>query len=163
MLLCCTLAHGIAYVASFAVNNRCQLVRCCSAIVLCVAPKSVFDKSVLLTISCALCCCCQHLQDVTLLNHIAAFDRERIPERVVHAKGGGAFGFFEVTTDVAKKYCRAKMFDTVGKKTKMLIRFSTVGGERGSADTARDPRGFSMKVPNMVIGEFENCAEHCGA
>jgi catalase len=98
---------------------------------------------------------------VTLLNHIAAFDRERIPERVVHAKGGGAFGFFEVTTDVAKKYCRAKMFDTVGKKTKMLIRFSTVGGERGSADTARDPRGFSMKVSSYQSYSeslFYNCA-----
>ncbi|KAK2565306.1 Catalase [Acropora cervicornis] len=84
------------------------------------------------------------LQDVQFLDEMSHFDRERIPERVVHAKGGGAFGYFEVTHDVTK-YCKAKIFDKIGKKTPCLVRFSTVGGESGSADTARDPRGFAMK------------------
>lgn len=85
------------------------------------------------------------LKDLTLLDSLAHFDRERIPERVVHAKGGGAFGYFETTTLDASKYCKAKMFSTIGKQTPMAMRFSTVGGESGSADTARDPRGFAMK------------------
>lgn len=72
------------------------------------------------------------------------FDRERIPERVVHAKGAGAFGYFEVTHDI-RKYSAAKVFDTIGKKTPIAVRFSTVGGESGSADTVRDPRGFAVK------------------
>ncbi|XP_055626632.1 catalase [Toxorhynchites rutilus septentrionalis] len=84
------------------------------------------------------------LQDVHFLDELSHFDRERIPERVVHAKGAGAFGHFEVTHDITK-YCAAKMFEKVGKKTPMAIRFSTVGGESGSADTARDPRGFAVK------------------
>jgi catalase len=85
------------------------------------------------------------LKDFNLIDHIAAFDRERIPERVVHAKGAGAFGFFEVHSTSIKKYCKAKLFDNVGKRTPIAIRFSTVGGESGSADTARDPRGFAVK------------------
>lgn len=84
------------------------------------------------------------LQDITLIDHMAHFDRERIPERVVHAKGAGAFGYFEVTHDITK-YCKAKVFENVGKRTPMAVRFSTVGGESGSADTARDPRGFALK------------------
>jgi len=84
------------------------------------------------------------LQDVQFLDEMAHFDRERIPERVVHAKGGGAFGTFEVTHDITQ-YCKAAVFAKVGKKTPLAIRFSTVGGESGSADTARDPRGFAMK------------------
>ncbi|VVD05160.1 catalase [Leptidea sinapis] len=84
------------------------------------------------------------LQDVHFLDLMSSFDRERIPERVVHAKGGGAFGYFEVTHDVTK-YCAAKVFETIGKKTPIAIRFSTVGGESGSADTVRDPRGFAVK------------------
>ncbi|XP_078359603.1 catalase-like isoform X1 [Oculina patagonica] len=84
------------------------------------------------------------LQDVQFLDEMSHFDRERIPERVVHAKGGGAFGYFEVTHDISK-YCKASIFDTIGKKTPCVVRFSTVGGESGSADTARDPRGFAMK------------------
>lgn len=84
------------------------------------------------------------LQDVNFLDTIAHFDRERIPERVEHAKGGGAFGFFEVTHDITK-YSAAKLFDTIGKRTPIAMRFSTVAGERGSADTVRDPRGFAMK------------------
>jgi len=85
------------------------------------------------------------LKDFTLVDHLAAFDRERIPERVVHAKGAGAFGTFEVTSTEINKYCKAKLFDVVGKKTNVAVRFSTVGGESGSADTARDPRGFAVK------------------
>ena len=86
------------------------------------------------------------LQDFTLIDHLASFDRERIPERVVHAKGAGAFGYFEVTNDdVISKICKADMFQGVGKRTPVAVRFSTVGGESGSADTARDPRGFAIK------------------
>ncbi len=76
---------------------------------------------------------------------MAHFDRERIPERVVHAKGAGAHGYFEVTNGDLSKYSKAKLFSKVGKRTPLLIRFSTVGGEKGSADTERDPRGFAMK------------------
>eukprot|EP01101_Sappina_pedata_P007055 TRINITY_DN365_c0_g1_i1.p1 TRINITY_DN365_c0_g1~~TRINITY_DN365_c0_g1_i1.p1 ORF type:complete len:510 (-),score=165.01 TRINITY_DN365_c0_g1_i1:73-1572(-) len=86
----------------------------------------------------------QTLSDFNYIDHIAHFDRERIPERVVHAKGGGAFGYFEVTHDITK-YTRAEIFGEIGRKTPMAARFSTVGGESGSADTARDPRGFALK------------------
>jgi len=84
------------------------------------------------------------LQDTTLIDEMAHFDRERIPERVVHAKGAGAFGYLEVTHDITK-YTKAALFNKVGKKTPVALRFSTVGGESGSADTARDPRGFAVK------------------
>ncbi len=84
------------------------------------------------------------LQDFILHEKMAHFNRERIPERVVHAKGSGAYGTFTVTNDLTK-YTRAKIFNKVGKQTKMFLRFSTVGGEKGSADTERDPRGFAMK------------------
>lgn len=84
------------------------------------------------------------LQDFILHEKMAHFNRERIPERVVHAKGSGAFGTFTVTHDITQ-YTRAKIFSEVGKQTRMLARFSTVGGEKGSADTERDPRGFALK------------------
>lgn len=84
------------------------------------------------------------LQDVHLLEKLAHFNRERVPERVVHAKGAGAHGYFEVTNDVSK-YTKAAFLSEVGKKTPMFIRFSTVAGELGSADTVRDPRGFAVK------------------
>ncbi len=84
------------------------------------------------------------LQDQHLIEKLARFDRERIPERVVHAKGSGAFGHFEVTKDVTK-WTKAKFLAKVGKKTEVFARFSTVAGERGSADTVRDPRGFALK------------------
>lgn len=84
------------------------------------------------------------LQDFILHEKMAHFNRERIPERVVHAKGTGAFGTFTVTHDITK-YTRAKLFGKVGNTCKVLIRFSTVGGEKGSADTERDPRGFALK------------------
>jgi catalase len=84
------------------------------------------------------------LQDVHLVEKLAHFDRERIPERVVHAKGAGAWGHFEVTHDVTQYTCAA-FLSAVGKRTEIFARFSTVGGEKGSADTARDPRGFAVK------------------
>jgi len=84
------------------------------------------------------------LQDYQLVDKLAHFDRERIPERVVHAKGAAAHGYFEVTHDITK-YCKAKFLNRVGKRTPVFLRFSTVGGEKGSADTARDPRGFALK------------------
>jgi catalase len=84
------------------------------------------------------------VEDVHLIEKLAHFDRERIPERVVHAKGAGAHGYFEVTRDITK-YTRAKFLSQVGKKTEAFIRFSTVGGEKGSADSERDPRGFAVK------------------
>ncbi|KAM0788839.1 hypothetical protein ACM66B_002924 [Microbotryomycetes sp. NB124-2] len=85
------------------------------------------------------------LQDFHHIDLLAHFDRERIPERVVHAKGGGAHGVFEVTHDISD-LCSAQLFDKVGTKVRATVRFSTVGGESGSADTARDPRGFSVKL-----------------
>jgi catalase len=84
------------------------------------------------------------LQDFILHEKMAHFNRERIPERVVHAKGSGAYGTFTVTHDITK-YTKAKLFRQVGKKTRTFLRFSTVGGEKGSADTERDPRGFALK------------------
>lgn len=84
------------------------------------------------------------IQDVHLLEKLGHFDRERIPERVVHAKGAGAGGYFEVTADVTK-YTKAKFLSEVGKQTEVFARFSTVGGEKGSADAERDPRGFAVK------------------
>ena len=84
------------------------------------------------------------LQDVNLIEKLAHFNRERIPERVVHAKGAGAGGYFEVTKDVTK-YTKAKFLSEVGKRTEVFARFSTVGGEKGSADAERDPRGFAVK------------------
>ena len=84
------------------------------------------------------------IQDVHLVDKLAHFDRERIPERVVHAKGAGAYGYFEVTDDVTK-YTRARFLSQVGKRTEVFARFSTVGGEKGSADSERDPRGFAVK------------------
>lgn len=84
------------------------------------------------------------IQDVHLLEKLAHFNRERVPERVVHAKGAGAHGYFEVTNDMSK-YTKAKVFNGIGKQTPVFIRFSTVAGELGSADTVRDPRGFAVK------------------
>ncbi|GAM15805.1 catalase [Mesobacillus selenatarsenatis SF-1] len=79
-----------------------------------------------------------------MLEKLAHFNRERVPERVVHAKGAGAHGYFEVTNDLTQ-YTKAAFLSEVGKKTPMFIRFSTVAGELGSADTVRDPRGFAVK------------------
>lgn len=84
------------------------------------------------------------LQDYFLHEKLAHFNRERIPERVVHAKGTGAFGKFTVTQDISK-YTKAKLFSKAGNECRVFVRFSTVGGEKGSADTERDPRGFAVK------------------
>jgi catalase len=84
------------------------------------------------------------LQDYQLIEKLAHQNRERIPERVVHAKGWGAHGTFTVTGDISK-YTRASLFSKVGKKTPMIARFSTVAGESGAADAERDVRGFGLK------------------
>jgi len=84
------------------------------------------------------------IQDVHLLEKLAHFNRERVPERVVHAKGAGAYGYFQVTNDVTP-YTKAAFLSEVGKRTPVFVRFSTVAGELGSADTVRDPRGFAVK------------------
>lgn len=84
------------------------------------------------------------LQDFWFLEKMAHFDREVIPERRMHAKGSGAYGTFTVTHDITP-YTKADIFSTIGKKTDMFVRFSTVAGERGAADAERDIRGFAMK------------------
>lgn len=84
------------------------------------------------------------LQDFHLFEKLQHFNRERIPERVVHAKGSGAYGTFAVTHDITG-HTHARLFAAVGKVTPVFVRFSTVGGERGSADTERDPRGFAVR------------------
>ncbi|KAB2890576.1 MAG: catalase [Kofleriaceae bacterium] len=84
------------------------------------------------------------LQDVWFLEKLAHFDREVIPERRMHAKGSGAFGVFTVTCDITR-FTRARLFDTVGKRTEVFARFSTVAGERGAADAERDIRGAAIK------------------
>lgn len=85
------------------------------------------------------------LQDTWLLEKLAHFDRERIPERVVHANGSGAYGELTITNDITQ-YSKANLFSKVGKKTKVFLRFSTVAGERGAADAERDVRGFALKL-----------------
>ncbi|WEG13002.1 catalase [Pullulanibacillus sp. KACC 23026] len=84
------------------------------------------------------------IQDIHLIEKLAHFNRERIPERVVHAKGAGAYGYLEVTNDVTK-WTKAKFLSERGLRTPLFIRFSTVAGEKGAADTERDPRGFAVK------------------
>jgi catalase len=84
------------------------------------------------------------MQDVHLMEKLAHFNRERVPERVVHAKGAGAYGTFTVTGDISR-YTRAALFSKVGNQCEVFTRFSTVAGELGSADTVRDPRGFAVK------------------
>src|SRR3954454_6911727 len=88
------------------------------------------------------------LHDHYLIEKMAQFNRERVPERVVHAKGGGAFGFFEVTNDVSA-FTKAAVFQPRAR-TDLLVRFSTVAGELGSPDTWRDPRGFAIKMYSEV-------------
>jgi len=94
------------------------------------------------------------LQDVFLIDKLAHFNRERNPERVVHAKGAGAAGHFTVTHDLSD-ITRAGFLRGVGKTTRTLVRFSTVGGERGSADTAIDPKGFAgFQILNTIKNYF---------
>lgn len=84
------------------------------------------------------------MQDYQLLEKLAHFNRERIPERVVHAKGAGAKGVFKLTHDMSK-YTKADIFNGKGKETPMTIRISQVAGEAGYPDTVRDVRGFALK------------------
>src|SRR6266404_5160518 len=84
------------------------------------------------------------IQDHNLIEKLARFDRERIPERVVHARGSGAYGYFEVSKDFSA-WTRAKFLGAKGKRTDVFARFSTVALERGSSDVVRDPRGFALK------------------
>ena len=84
------------------------------------------------------------LEDFILREKITHFDHERIPERIVHARGSAAHGVFECTRDLSE-FTRASLFSEVGKQTPVFVRFSTVLGERGSTDTARDVRGFAVK------------------
>ena len=85
------------------------------------------------------------LQDQPLLEKLARFNRERIPERVVHAVGSGAFGHFEVTNADVTRYTRMRMLSAPGKSTEVFARFSTVAGSKGAPDSVRDPRGFALK------------------
>jgi catalase len=84
------------------------------------------------------------LQDIWLLEKLAHFDREVIPERRMHAKGSGAWGSFTVTHDITR-FTKARLFAQIGKRTEVFVRFSTVAGERGAADAERDIRGFAVK------------------
>ena len=84
------------------------------------------------------------MQDYQLMEKMAHFNRERVPERVVHAKGAGAYGTLTIAGDISR-CTRARLFAKVGNTCEMFARFSTVAGEMGSADTARDPRGFALK------------------
>ena len=84
------------------------------------------------------------LEDYHLLEKLANFDRERIPERVVHARGASAKGFFEVTHDITQ-LTSADFLRGPGVQTPVIVRFSTVIHERGSPETLRDPRGFAVK------------------
>ncbi len=85
------------------------------------------------------------LQDQHLIEKLARFNRERIPERVVHAVGSGAYGYLEVTNPDVSKWTKMRIFESQGKKTEMFARFSIVANSRGGPDLARDPRGFAMK------------------
>ncbi len=84
------------------------------------------------------------LQDQHLIEKLARFNRERIPERIVHARGSGAHGHFEVTSDTSR-WTRARFLAQVGKRTEVFVRFSTVAGRRGAPEAVRDPRGFAIK------------------
>ena len=85
------------------------------------------------------------LQDFHLLEKLANFNRERIPERIVHAKGSAAYGTLTITHDISR-YSRAKLFSKIGNSAETFLRFSTVAGERGAADAERDVRGFAVKI-----------------
>jgi catalase len=101
------------------------------------------------------------LQDVWLIEKLAHFAREVIPERRMHAKGSGAHGTFTVTHDITR-YTKAKIVSQIGKQTPMFARFSTVAGERGAADAERDIRGFALKFYTEeanwdVVGNNSRC------
>ena len=85
------------------------------------------------------------LEDYQLIEKLAHFDRERVPERVVHAVGAGAYGVFKATNKNIKKYTTAKVFTELDKETEVFVRFSTVAGSKGASDQLRDPRGFAVR------------------
>ena len=93
------------------------------------------------------------LEDYHLVEKIANFDRERIPERVVHARGASAKGFFEVTHDISNLSC-ADFLRAPGVQTPVIVRFSTVIHERGSPETLRDPRGFAVKFYTREVRSY---------
>ena len=93
------------------------------------------------------------------MEKLANFDRERIPERVVHARGASAKGFFEVTHDVSHLTC-ADFLRAPGEQTPVIVRFSTVIHERGSPETLRDPRGFAVKFYTREVRKFTNTLTH---
>ena len=97
------------------------------------------------------------LEDYHLVEKLANFDRERIPERVVHARGASAKGFFEVTHDVSHLTC-ADFLRAPGVQTPVIVRFSTVIHERGSPETLRDPRGFAVKFYTREVTRFYTVA-----
>ncbi len=97
------------------------------------------------------------LEGYQLLEKLAHHNRERIPERTVHAKGWGALGIFTVTQDITR-YTKASIFSVVGKKTELIARFSTVAGEFGAADHERDVRGFSVKL-STEQGNWEGAGD----
>jgi len=98
------------------------------------------------------------LEDYHLVEKLAQFDRERIPERVVHARGASAKGFFEVTHDISHLTC-ADFLRAPGVQTPVIVRFSTVIHERGSPETLRDPRGFAVKFYTREV-EINEYIEH---
>ena len=100
------------------------------------------------------------LQDIWLIEKLAHFDREVIPERRMHAKGAGAHGTFTVTHDITR-YTKAKIFSEIGKQTPMFARFSTVAGERGAADAERDIRGTALSL-TAAIAPLANAASPSG-
>lgn len=102
------------------------------------------------------------LEDYHLLEKLANFDRERIPERVVHARGASAKGFFEVTHDISNLTC-ADFLRAPGVQTPVIVRFSTVIHERGSPETLRDPRGFAVKFYTREVKKiiYNLCYSHC--
>ena len=97
------------------------------------------------------------LEDYHLVEKLANFDRERIPERVVHARGASAKGFFEVTHDITHLTC-ADFLRSPGVQTPVIVRFSTVIHERGSPETLRDPRGFAVKFYTREVKMFAYCS-----
>ena len=99
------------------------------------------------------------LQDSSLLDELGQFNREKIPERCSYAKGAGAFGFFQCTTDLGSTFSRAHFLDTRNKQTPVAMRFSRLRGELGSADTVRDLRGMSIKF-YTECGNFDVICNH---
>ena len=103
------------------------------------------------------------LQDFHLIEKLQHFNRERIPERVVHAKGSGAYGTFTVTHDISK-YTKAKLFGAIGKQTETVVRFSTVGGERGSATpSATRAASRSAFIPRKATGISSATTRRCSS